>query len=193
MECESIQKTENETFGEWEIKLSFDIDPGSSGKTYVAFEEVYIEKGAEGSDEWILVADHKDIMDQEQMTTVPLLTTIARDQKTDYNISMAEDYVYIYDTIHYENLIPNRKYKIISQLVDPETQAVIYDDNGVEQTLETEFFTDVDHDAGRYGSYGDIIPENHDGNGVTFKLNAKSFAGRTVVVYEKLYLVDEGD
>lgn len=188
MECESSQKTGNADSGEWEIKLEFDIDKGGAGKTYVAYEEIYIEKEKPGSGEWILIAEHKDITDQNQMTTVPLLTTIALDQKTDTHLSYAENYVNVYDTIHYENLIPNTKYIVVSQLIDAETQAIITDDNNVEQTLETELFTDVDHDAGRYG---DIVPENHDGNGVTFSLNAESFKGRTVVVYEALYLEDE--
>lgn len=168
MECESSQKTGNADSGEWEIKLEFDIDKGGAGKTYVAYEEIYIEKEKPGSGEWILIAEHKDITDQNQMTTVPLLTTIALNQKTDTHLSYAEKYVNIYDIIHYENLIPNKEYIVASQLIDADTQAIITDDNGVEQSIETKLFTDVDHDAGRYGSYGDIVPENHDGNGGNF-------------------------
>lgn len=187
MECETAQVL-NESSGSFDVKIEFKINPG---KVYVAYEEIFLEKGTPNSGEWVLVADHKDIMDQNQRTVVPEIKTFARDQKTDYNISDAEKYVYIYDTVHYENLIPGLEYRLDSKLIDAETHEVIIDDNNIPQELTTYFVADEDHDAGRYGSYGDIVPENHDGNGVTFALNAESFAGRTVVVYELLYLEDE--
>ena len=49
MECETTMRTGDEPSGEWEIELNFDIDKGGSGKTYVAYEEIYIEKEKAGS------------------------------------------------------------------------------------------------------------------------------------------------
>ena len=71
--------------------------------------------------------------------------------------------------------------------MDKDTGEVVYDDSGVEQVIETTFKAEEHLDTGKYGSYGDIIPNNHDGDGITFSLNAESFAGRTLVVFEELF------
>lgn len=189
MKCETTVKADAES-GSFDIEMEFDIDT-SAAKVYVAFEEIFIEKGSPGSGEWVLVADHKDIMDQNQMTVVPGIKTFAKDQKTDYNISMAEGEMVIYDTLHYENFVPGLKYRVDSELIDVATNKVVVDADGVEQKLTTYFTADENFDAGRYLTYGDITPENHDGNGIIFELNGEGFEGKTFVIYERVYVEDE--
>lgn len=180
-------KTAEGTSGTFEIEMAFTID---KSKTYVAFEEIYLEKGNADSGEWVPVAEHKDVDDQNQRTVVPSIKTFAKDQKTKYHLSYAEKNINIYDTVHYEDIIPGKKYILYSDLLDAATGEIIVDENGKKQSLVSEFIADEDFDAGRYGSYGDIIPGNHDGNGVTFSLSGESYAGRTFVVFERMYMED---
>ena len=190
MRCETFATADAES-GSFDIELEFDID-ASAAKVYVAFEEIFIEKGSPGSGEWVLVADHKDIMDQNQRTVVPGIKTFAKDQKTDGHLSYAEsDHMVIYDTLHYENFIPGLKYRVDSELIDVATNKVVVDADGAEQKLTTYFTADENLDAGRYLTYGDITPENHDGNGIIFELNGEGLEGHTLVVYERVYLEDE--
>lgn len=151
-----------------------------------------MRKGSEGilnlqSGNWVALVKHEDPEDEAQQTVVPKIKTFARDQKTDYNISFAERYVNIYDVVHYENLEQGQEYTLVSTLMDKDTGEVVYDDSGVEQVIETTFKAEEHLDTGKYGSYGDIIPNNHDRDGITFSLNAESFAGRTLVVFEELF------
>ncbi len=189
MKCETLVTADTES-GSFDVEMEFNID-ASAAKVYVAFEEIFIEKGSPGSGEWVLVADHKDVLDENQKTVVPSIKTLAKDQKTDYNISMAEGEMVIYDTLHYENFVPGLKYRVDSELIDVATNKVVVDDDGVEQSLTMYFTADENFDAGRYLTYGDIKPENHDGNGIVFRLNGKSFAGKTFVIFERVYLEDE--
>lgn len=183
--------TADSSSGSYDVDLEFNID-ASTAKVYVAFEEIFIEKGSPGSGDWVLVADHKDIMDQNQRTVVPSIKTFAKDQKTDGHLSYAEEnYMVIYDTLHYENFVPGLKYRVDSELIDTATNRVVVDDDGIEQSLTMYFTADENLDAGKYLTYGDITPDNHDGNGIVFKLNGKSFAGHTFVIYERVYVEDE--
>lgn len=189
MKCETLVTADAES-GSFDIEMEFNID-ASSAKVYVAFEEIFIEKGSPGSGDWVLVADHKDVMDKNQRTVVPSIKTFAKDQKTDGHLSYAEGEMVIYDTLHYENFVPGLKYRVDSELVDVATNKVVVDDDGVAQALTMYFTADENFDAGRYLTYGDIKPENHDGNGIVFRLNGESFAGKTLVIYERVYVEDE--
>lgn len=88
MQCETYEIAEGES-GNFEVELTFQLNK-SDGKVYVAFEEIFLEKGSPDSGNWVLVADHKDIMDQNQRTVVPGIKTFAKDQKTDHHLSYAE-------------------------------------------------------------------------------------------------------
>ena len=88
MQCETYKVAEGES-GSFDVELAFQINK-SNGKKYVAFEEIFLEKGSPDSGNWVLVADHKDIMDKNQMTSVTGMNTFAKDQKTDHHLSYAE-------------------------------------------------------------------------------------------------------
>lgn len=134
--------------GSFEVKVKFNLPSNSS--VYAAFEEIYIEVGEEGSGNWVPVAAHQDLTDDNQKTVTTTGNTYAKDVKTDTNVSFAEQFVEITDTIHYENLIPNQKYLIRSSLINKETGTVIYDDSGVEQEKEMTFVAEENIEAGRY-------------------------------------------
>ena len=254
--------------GSFSVELNFEIAV-EDAKALVAYEEIWIEKDAPGSGNWVLVAEHKDPEDESQQVVIPKIKTFAIDQKTDNHISFAEKNVVIYETLHYEDFQPDTEYKVVSKLVDKATNEVVVDDDGNEQVIELTFNTKEDHDIGHYvreakksgnkdkeeekdsgdsknddktssgttsgstGSddssstssggdaaggdaaggdtadegdtgtdsddkkegekkssglaYGDIRPNNHVDGGIVFKLNAESFAGRTLVVYEEVY------
>lgn len=135
--------------GEFKVPLKFNLDPNNA-KRYVAFDEIKIETGEDGSGNWVIVAEHKDASDPRQQTTIPGGHTFAVDQKTDEHLSYAEQYVTLYDVIHYEDLEPNKTYTIISTLVDKDTGEVVVDDNGVELTQKMTFVTEENFELGQY-------------------------------------------
>lgn len=159
-----------------------------AGTVIVAYEYIYIERGQEGSGNWVLVADHTDFWDKNQRMYMPLITTTAWDQKTEHHISMAEKYMTIYDKVHYEGIRPEYNYILRSQLVDISTGEVVRDDANVLQEKTTGFKADGDLLANHYLFYGDVIPDEKEKKGVWFTLDAESFAGRTLVVFEELLI-----
>lgn len=164
-----------------------------AGNTYIK-KQIQIEVGEEGSGNWVTVVKHEDPEDESQMTSVVGFKSYATCSKTGNHIAYAEQYTVLYDTIHYENLEEGEEYVIISTLMDKDTQEIVHDGNGAEQVIETTFKVEERLDTGKYGSYGDIIPTNHDGDennhdetGIIFKLNAAEFSGKTLVIFEELY------
>ncbi|MCM1233301.1 MAG: VaFE repeat-containing surface-anchored protein [Ruminococcus flavefaciens] len=175
--------------GEFEIELSFDTQP-DKGHVYVAYEQIFIEQKQQNSNKWVLVADHEDLWDKDQRIYIPFITTEASDLKTDKRISFAENYMKINDVVHYEGLSPEHKYKLVSKLVDKATGRVVVDDDGKKQELTTYFYAEFNLSKNQYLTYGDIIPKA-EGEDCTFVLNASSFAGKTFVIYEELYVEND--
>ena len=175
--------------GTWDIPISFaalvknpdgTIKNTLAGKTIVVYEYVYIEKNSNGSGQWVLIADHEDFEDENQRAYLPYIDTLALDEKTRNHISNAEKGLKIHDTVNYKKLNPKYKYKLVSELRDKSTGKIVVDDSGTEQVITTPVTIDaVD---------GTIKPTKQ--GGVIFDLNAESFAGRTLVVFERLYLLN---
>lgn len=158
--------TPTETEGTVEITFTFN---GSAlkGKTVVAFETVtYKDKE---------VASHTDIEDKEQSIYFPEIHTTAKDGKDGDKEILAGEKATLIDTVEYKNLEADQEYRLVGTLMDKETgKAVLID--GKEVTAEA-FFK----------------PEKTTGKAdVTFTFNATEFAGRKLVVFEKLFLV-KGD
>lgn len=135
--------------GATDVQISVTI-PAGSENDYVAYEEIYIEKGKAGSDNWVKIAEHKDPNDDNQKIFTSNLKTYAFDQKTNYNLSYAEKYVNLFDIVHYNNLEPNEEYLIVSKLVDKATGQVVTDDNGEEMTMEFKFKAEENFELGQY-------------------------------------------
>lgn len=148
------------------VDMVFEFDSSLlAGETIVCFEKVY-HNGIE-------VACHEDLNNEDQSTFYPEIKTTANDgiSGTKYN-NGAEDIV-IVDTVSYKNLIVGKEYVIKGVLKDKATgKSVINKSIGKEVTSEIKF-----------------TAEQKDGSiDVTFNFTRADLAGRTVVVFEKLYL-----
>lgn len=168
-----------------------DIVKSLAGTIFVCYEKIYIEQGQEGSGKWVLVANHEEFWDKNQRIYMPYIDTTALDQKTQEHISYAEKNMKIYDTVHYEAVRPEYTYKLVSELRDTATGEIVVDNAGKKQVITTYFKADFDLQDNQYLTYGDVIPENHEGSGITFDVDAEFFAGRTLVVYERMYLEND--
>lgn len=151
------------------VDLEFDV-PGSvlRGKTVVAFEKL-IQDGVE-------VAVHEDLTDENQTVEYPevKIGTLAHDVETEINQAFPNESTVICDEISYKNLIPGKEYVVKGVLVDKATGEAIQED-GQDVTVEKTFTV-----------------EKADGSvTVEFALNSSSFAGKDLVVFEKLYFAGQ--
>lgn len=149
--------------GSAEVTFRFD---GSSlaGDTYVIFEELLC--GGK------LLAEHKDAKDEGQTVYFPSLETRASDRETGRGIAYANERVVIEDVVHYENLIPGKKYTVQGVLKDQSTKESLKDAKGKEVTAKKEFTA---KDA-----KGDVT--------VVFEFDGSILAGKTTVAFEELFM-----
>ncbi len=151
--------TAGNTSGTVEVEIKF--DPSKyAGKNVVVFEEVY----ADGT----LVADHKDVDDDDQTVKIPHIGTKAAGKDTNTNMIAGKGDQIIIDTIAYENLDPGEKYTAKSWLADKDGKKI----EGTEATTE-------------------FTAENRDGEvQVSLKVNGDAVKGMTLVVFEEIYNAD---
>lgn len=147
------------------VDVDFIFDGSNlAGKTIVMFEEIRYENR--------LVGVHADITDEAQTIYVPAIATEALDEVTGIHLSNAGDDVKVKDTVTYKNLIPGLTYRVAGTVMDKDSKKPLQND-GRDITAEAEF-----------------TPETADGTvDVEFTFSAKEFAGKTMVLFEKLYLV----
>ncbi|MCR5453010.1 MAG: VaFE repeat-containing surface-anchored protein [Lachnospiraceae bacterium] len=174
------------------IHLSFNLDSrGLEGKTLVAFEELIHNN--------VIVTDHEDIKDEGQSIHFPKIRTTAEDSKTKDHIMEKSQNGRLIDHVKYENLIPGLKYTLMATLMDKGTNepltrervetstgayitgifdAAINAISGTENTKKTEPIT----------AKIEFIPTKSSGMiDVPFEIDTRDFAGKTGVVFEKLY------
>ena len=151
------------------VDVDFIFDGSNlAGKTIVMFEEIHYENR--------LVGVHADINDEAQTIYVPAIATEALDEVTGIHLSNAGDDVKVKDTVTYKNLIPGLTYRVAGTVMDKDSKKPLQND-GRDITAEAEF-----------------TPETADGKvDVEFTFSAKEFAGKTMVLFEKLYLVKNAD
>ena len=151
------------------VDVDFIFDGSNlAGKTIVMFEEIRYEKK--------LVGVHADINDEAQTIYVPAIATEALDEVTGIHLSNAGDDVKVKDTVTYKNLIPGLTYRVAGTVMDKDTKKPLQN-GGKDITAEAVF-----------------TPETADGTvDVEFTFSAKEFAGKTMVLFEKLYLVKNAD
>lgn len=149
------------------VDVDFIFDGSAlAGKTIVMFEEIRYEDN--------LIGVHADIEDEAQTIYVPAIATEAIDEVTGIHLSNAGEDVKVKDTVSYQNLVPGYTYKVAGTVMDKDTQKPLQN-NGADIVAEAEF-----------------TPETADGTvDVEFTFNAAEFAGKTMVMFEKLYLVKE--
>ena len=151
------------------VDVDFIFDGSNlAGKTIVMFEEIRYENR--------LVGVHADIDDEAQTIYVPAIATEALDEVTGIHLSNAGDDVKVKDTVTYKNLIPGLTYRVAGTVMDKDSKKPLQND-GRDITAEALF-----------------TPETADGTvDVEFTFSAKEFAGKTMVLFEKLYLVKNAD
>ena len=151
------------------VDVDFIFDGSNlAGKTIVMFEEIRYEDR--------LVGVHADINDEAQTIYVPAIATEALDEVTGIHLSNAGDDVKVKDTVTYKNLIPGLTYRVAGTVMDKDTKKPLQN-GGRDITAEAVF-----------------TPETADGTvDVEFTFSAKEFAGKTMVLFEKLYLVKNAD
>ena len=151
------------------VDVDFIFDGSNlAGKTIVMFEEIRYENR--------LVGVHADINDEAQTIYVPAIATEALDEVTGIHLSNAGGDVKVKDTVTYKNLIPGLTYRVAGTVMDKDTKKPLQN-GGRDITAEAVF-----------------TPETADGTvDVEFTFSAKEFAGKTMVLFEKLYLVKNAD
>ena len=151
------------------VDVDFIFDGSNlAGKTIVMFEEIRYEDK--------LIGVHADINDEAQTIYVPVIATEALDEVTGIHLSNAGDDVKVKDTVTYKNLIPGLTYRVAGTVMDKDTKKPLQN-GGKDITAEAVF-----------------TPETADGTvDVEFTFSAKEFAGKTMVLFEKLYLVKNAD
>ena len=151
------------------VDVDFIFDGSNlAGKTIVMFEEIRYEDK--------LIGVHADINDEAQTIYVPAIATEALDEVTGIHLSNAGDDVKVKDTVTYKNLIPGLTYRVAGTVMDKDSKKPLQN-GGKDITAEAVF-----------------TPETADGTvDVEFTFSAKEFAGKTMVLFEKLYLVKNAD
>ena len=151
------------------VDVDFIFDGSNlAGKTIVMFEEIRYEGK--------LIGVHADINDEAQTIYVPAIATETLDEVTGIHLSNAGDDVKVKDTVTYKNLIPGLTYRVAGTVMDKDTKKPLQN-GGKDITAEAVF-----------------TPETADGTvDVEFTFSAKEFAGKTMVLFEKLYLVKNAD
>ena len=146
------------------VELEFRFDGSSlQGETIVVFERLYHEN--------IEVGVHADITDEEQTLFFPAIKTLAKDSKTQTHTSLAEKEVKIIDQITYENLVSGKEYEIKGTIYDKSTgKALVVNDKNVTSSKK-------------------FVPDSPNGTvDMEFTFDASQLRGKTVVVFEDLYL-----
>lgn len=136
-------------------------------KTIVVYEEIK----ADGKS----IAEHKDPEAKEQSIYFPEIGTKALDENSKTQEGEAKEKQKIIDQITYKNLLPDETYVLKGVLMDKETGKELVDENGKRVTAGISF-----------------VPENEEGTiEMTFELDARRLAGKSVVVFERLYDEEE--
>ena len=186
-----FEKTFIPTKSDEEIPVEAIFDTSEyKGKKINMFEELY--------DEGVLIAEHKDLKDENQTITIKDVkigtTAIANDTNT--NFSKYGDKTIITDTVDYKNIIPNLEYTMIGIVMDKttgepvmvkeksESKDDIIDDNNSENTNEDE--TDNANKIPLTAETTFTPTEENGSVDVTFEFDSNELKGKDVVVFETL-------
>ena len=158
----AITKTFTATSRDGSVSLSFKLDASAlAGKTAVAFETLSLNG--------VVIAEHKDLTDEDQSVNFPKIGTMAADENGSKEI-LAGESVTLVDTVSYENLIPGKTYYLSGELMDKATGRAAKDANGDTIVASTSFRA-----------------ENANGTAsVHFVFNTANLENKTLVVFETL-------
>ena len=149
------------------VDMVFDINPSSlKTSALVAFETL----SCNGEQ----VTIENDLDNEQQTLHFPILSTTAKGKVSGKNYVDIGGDMSIIDTIKYEGVQYGMTHTIKSYLVDKTTGKIVQDDNGNDIVKTTEWEPEATH-----GSIDIEIP-----------VTGKKLAGRTLVVFEEIYLGD---
>ena len=160
--------TSTDYSGEVPVTFRFSSE-GFYGRTLVAFQSIYTEKGD-------LIVAHEDPEDQEESIFYPSVSTSAESEKTGTHTGSVEEMTTIIDHVHYRNLIPSskevpREYSVKGVLMVRSTGEALHDEKGEEISARTVF-----------------SPEEAEGTvDLVFTFPSVLLAGETVICFETLY------
>ena len=155
------------------VTLEAEIDvTDHSGDQVVACDYLYeYVKGTK-----ILIASHADMEDKAQTLKIPDIHTTARDSKTGDNVGTVSENAQIIDTVYYTNLKRGEVFMLVAKLCDSETGEVIKGADGEDLTVEKRFVCWKEEDSVDMPA---------------FEFDSTQYAGKSVVVFEELYWIDE--
>lgn len=157
--------------GTVKVTFTFDRKALKDNKELVVFERVY---GSTGK----LVGTHEDIDDEDQTVEIKPeveIKTTAKDEETEMNEGLAKEEVKIIDTVSYKNLNIGQEYTVKGVLMDKATGKPFLTKDGKEVHAERDF-----------------VAEKQNGTiELTFTVTKGDLAGKTVVVFETLYVEDK--
>lgn len=148
---------------EGSITVEFSVDGTDlAGMDIVVFESLAMDG--------IVVAEHKDLEDEEQTVHFPKISTDAVCADTGLKLANPADKVTVTDTVRYENLTVGKEYRLEGILMEQSANSPV-EVGGKQITAEAIF-----------------IPEKNDGTiTVDFIFSATELAGKKVVVFETLF------
>ena len=163
-----ITKSFTPTSDSGEVDMVFNIDVSNlKSSALVAYETL-----SSGNKE---IVKEQNINNEQQTLHFPIISTSAIDKKTNTKDISAGNNMTIIDTITYEGVQFGMDQTIKTYLVDKSTGKIVQDDNENDIVKETEW-----------------SPEATDGS-IDIEIpiaNGKKLAGKTLVVFEEIYLGD---
>ena len=113
------------------VDLEFTVSPDNlRGGALVAFEDLFFIKGAVDDnpddedvpeEEEVLIAEHKDIDDEDQTVYVPEIGTSLKDAATDDHIANGTKDIKLVDEVSYRGLTPGKTYVMEGTLMNKKT------------------------------------------------------------------------
>lgn len=160
VKSQTVSKKFTPTSSDGSVAVEFKVNPSTLGDgQYVVYETVQNKNGKK-------IVNHKDINDAGQTVTVKKATIGTKASiEGDKVINTKDKEVELNDTVSYTNLVVGKKYTLKAKLMDKETGKAL-----------------------DYKATAEFTPTSENGEQeVTFKVNPKDVAGKTLVVYEYLY------
>lgn len=162
------------------VDVTFEFDASLlKGKTIVVFEDLYARDK--------LLYSHADINDVPQTVYYPEIGTTASTgiKDNEHQAAAVDEEITITDTVAYKNLVPGKKYVVKGTLMDKETGKPF---QSVSASSDVTTSPAISAISAPYTAEQEFTPEKSEGTvDLTFKINGKDLAGKTIVVFEDLY------
>ena len=155
------------------VSLEAEIDVSNHPGDYVVACD-YLYEYVKGTK--ILIASHADLEDKAQTLRIPSIRTMARDSETGDNAGTVSEDAQIIDTVWYTNLKRGEVFRLVSKLVDYETGEYIKGSDGEDLVVEQGFVCWLETDSIEMPA---------------FRIDSNEYQGKSVVVVEELYWVNE--